>query len=111
MCQKASGGPFMAFVRFPAQNVVWTTMPDTFENSSAVERGFCKRCGTPLTYRRAGGRFVSITLNSLDDPEAAQPELSFAADKKAHWLQSLAGLPNEAMELITVPGFISHQVP
>ena len=100
----------MAFVRFHVQSVAWTTPPDIFESSNMVERGFCKHCGTPLTYRHAGGPFISITLNSLDNPEAAQPELSFATDQKAQWLQSLDSLPSESMELATTPGFISNQI-
>ena len=101
----------MAFVRFHVRNVAWTTPPDIFESSNMVERGFCKNCGTPLTYRHAGGPFISITLNSLDNPEAVQPELSFATGQKAQWLQSLDSLPSEAMELTSTPGFISKQVP
>ena len=101
----------MAFVRFPVRNVAWTAAPETFKSSNVVERGFCRTCGTPLTYRHSGSAFISVTLNSLDHPEAVQPELCFATDQKARWLQSLDRLPTEVMELTTEPGFISHQVP
>ena len=50
MCQKASGAPFMTFVRFPAANVVWSSLPTTFASSAAVERGFCRACGTPYFF-------------------------------------------------------------
>ena len=76
-----------------------------------VERGFCKNCGTPLTYRQIDGVYISLTLNSLDNPEAVQPELSFASDCKARWLQSLDNLPEKAMDLTISPGFVSHQAP
>ena len=111
MCQKASGGPFMAFVRFPIDAVAWTAAPDIFESSNMVERGFCNKCGTPLTYRWAGGPFISVTLNSLDDPQAVEPSSSLAADQKARWLQDLDSLPGQAAEAATKLGFISHQVP
>jgi hypothetical protein len=67
MCQKASGGPFMAFVRFPASRVTWSAPPDIFASSNLVERGFCRNCGTPLSYRQIGGPNISLTINSLDD--------------------------------------------
>ncbi len=112
MCQKASGGPFMAFVRFPVQSVTWTQAePEVFNSSNRVERGFCGRCGTPLTYRHLGGDFISVTLGSLDQPETIQPEMSFVATRKPGWLHDLDDLPNETMDLVSDPGFVSYQVP
>src|SRR6266536_3267667 len=57
MCQKAVGGP-----------------PATFRSSSAAERGFCARCGTPLYFayvKRPGS--ISMTIGSLDTPGAVEP--------------------------------------
>ena len=52
MCQKASGQPFMAFARVKAGDLAWTRgAPAVFQSSNLVERGFCRDCGTPLTYR------------------------------------------------------------
>lgn len=99
MCQKASGAPFMAFVRFPVKNVVWSSPPATFASSTAVERGFCRDCGTPLTYRNVQGANISLTLNSLDDPSSVAPEFSFSTDQKAPWLNNLDGLATVEMDL------------
>src|SRR5258708_1356606 len=71
MCQKASGGPFMAFGGVPAETFVVTRgVPAIFQSSDIAERGFCAACGTPLTYRVLGGQRVGVTLGSLDDPNA-----------------------------------------
>ncbi len=94
MCQKASGAPFMAFVRFPANHVVWPTPPATFFSSGEVQRGFCRECGTPLTYRNVQGSSISVTLNSLDDPGSVTPEACFFSDQKAAWLGDLDRLPS-----------------
>src|SRR5437016_2092071 len=68
MCQKAGGGPLMAFGSVPIERFEWTRgSPKTFRSSSFAERGFCEACGTPLTYRHAGAT-ISVTLGSLDDP-------------------------------------------
>jgi hypothetical protein len=109
MCQKASGGPFMAFVRFPAQQVHWLSMPAIFASSNSVERGFCRKCGTPLSYRQVDGPNISLTLNSLDDPEAVRPEISFSAVTQVSWCRALADLPDRTMDLTMSPGFINFQ--
>ena len=110
MCQRASGGPFMVFVRFPTQKVTWFTQPETFASSNVVERGFCKDCGTPLTYRQIDGPNISLTLNSLDNPDAARPpEVSLVTERKAEWLSRLDRLPTDDWDLTANPDFVSFQ--
>ena len=109
MCQKASGGPFMAFVRFPVQQVHWSKPPAVFASSNVVERGFCSDCGTPLSYRQVNGPYVSLTINSLDDPEAVRPELRFSPEAEVSWCGTLADLPAEEMDMTDSPGFVNYQ--
>jgi hypothetical protein len=109
MCQKASGAPFMAFVRFPAHRVHWSKSPAKFASSNLVERGFCSDCGTPLSYRQVSGPNISLTINSLDDPESVQPEFRFSAQLEVSWCRSLATLPTKEMDLTGSPGFVNHQ--
>jgi hypothetical protein len=109
MCQKASGAPFMAFVRFPASQVTWSTPPDVFASSNLVERGFCRTCGTPLSYRHIAGPNISLTIASLDDPESVRPEMRFSASMEVSWCGSLSTLPNREMDFAGTAGFVSHQ--
>lgn len=109
MCQKASGAPFMAFVRFPVDQVHWSKSPDTFASSSFVERGFCRDCGTSLSYRQLAGPYISLTINSLDDPESVKPEWRFSAHMEASWCRSLSSLPTKEMDLTGSPGFVNYQ--
>jgi hypothetical protein len=52
MCQKAVGGPFFAWAAVDEDDIAWTHgAPAQFASSSAADRGFCARCGTPLTFR------------------------------------------------------------
>ena len=51
MCQKASGGPFMASV-LTSSFVVTRGALSIFKSSDIAERGFCAACGTPLQSRR-----------------------------------------------------------
>ena len=99
----------MAFVRFPANQVEWLTPPAVFASSNRVERGFCPACGTPLSYRHIGGPYISLTLHSLDDPAAVQPEMAFSAGTAPDWCFAVAGLPPAEMDFSADPDFKSYQ--
>jgi hypothetical protein len=109
MCQKASGAPFTAFVRFPATQVAWSMPPDLFVSSNLVERGFCRNCGTPLSYQQIEGPNISLTINSLDDPESVHPEMRFSVGTEVSWCGSLSTLPAREMDVTATAGFINHQ--
>jgi hypothetical protein len=94
MCQRACGQPFMTFARVKNQNLRWTRgTPSLFRSSNIVERGFCNCCGTPLTYRRVETNTISVTIGSLDDPEATRPVLQFGIEGKLSWTGELDALP------------------
>ena len=75
MCQKAVGGPFFAWAAVNVQDFAWTRgAPASSRSSSAADRGFCARCGTPLTFRYLRGpEHIDVTIGSLDTPEAVTP--------------------------------------
>jgi hypothetical protein len=93
----------MAFVRFRADQVQWSTLPDIFASSNLVERGFCRNCGTPLTYRQINGPYISLTINTLDDPESVRPEMRFSANMEVSWCGSLSTLPTREMDVGSTP--------
>jgi hypothetical protein len=109
MCQKASGAPFMVFVRFAVERVHWSQAPATFASSNIAERGFCRDCGTPLSYRKVGAPYISLTINSLDDPEAVRPEMRFSPEMEVSWCSSLPSLPTEEIGLAGSSAFINYQ--
>ena len=81
MCQKASGQPFMAFATVEAgATCSWTRgAPGVFKSSNVAQRGFCKDCGTPLTFKFEGEE-ISVTTGSLDDPAAAPPTVQYGVE-------------------------------
>ena len=84
MCQKASGGPFMAFAGVRLDELVWTRgAPKVFASSDVAERGFCAECGTPLTYRILGRDRISVTIGSLDRPSAVAPAMQYGVEFEA----------------------------
>jgi hypothetical protein len=91
MCQKAVGGPFFAWAAVDRSDLVWTRgAPAQFASSSAADRGFCARCGTPLTFRyvqRPG--HIDVSLGSLDDPAAVTPSIVMGVESRLGWCASL----------------------
>ena len=94
MCQKAGGGPFMAFAGVKLADLVWTRgAPKFFASSDFAERGFCGECGTPLTYRAIGHDRIAVTIGSLDHAGEVAPETQFSADTRLPWLDTIFALP------------------
>jgi len=85
MCQKAGGAPFMASV-LTSSFVVTRGALSIFKSSDIAERGFCAACGTPLTYRFLPGNFTTVTLGSLDDPNAFVPHTQYGTESRVTWL-------------------------
>ena len=93
MCQKAFGGFFGPLVT--AKGIEWTRgSPAIFASSNKVERGFCAKCGTPLTYDWGGD--LEISIGSLDNPEAAQPVLQVNPAEQLSYFATLHALPARA---------------
>lgn len=74
MCQKAVGGPFSTWANVRIENFAWTRgSPARFCSSSAGERGFCPRCGTPLYFAYIKRpESISVSIGSLDTPGAVR---------------------------------------
>lgn len=116
MCQKASGQPFMAFTGGRREHMRFTRgAPRLFKSSSLAERGFCGACGTPLTYGFEGTGRISVTMCSLDDPEAVRPAMQYGVESKVSWFDTIATLPAERTEdwlpAEKAARLVSHQHP
>jgi hypothetical protein len=98
MCQKASGGPFMAFATVEQQHLRWTSgTPAVFKSSTVAQRGFCKDCGTPLTFKFEGDE-INVTIGSLDQPAAVAPTTQYGVESTIAWCAALNDLPRVRTE-------------
>jgi hypothetical protein len=97
-CRLASGAPSVAW--FVVENRQFTFLrgePSTFRSSPPVERSFCGRCGTPLTYRHDDDPdAVEITTATLDDPERFAPTKEIWLQQKLSWAASDARVEHHA---------------
>jgi hypothetical protein len=62
-CRRGAGAQSVAWVTFPAESFAFIQgEPARFRSSPPVERTFCGRCGTSLTYQNADrGHEIDIT--------------------------------------------------
>ena len=105
----------MAFGRVATTAIEWTrASPTLFASSTMATRGFCSACGTPLTYQWKPSA-ISVTLGSLDEPDAVAPVRQYAAKTRLPWLDGVSALPNESTDVFqpsaTGAGAVSHQHP
>ena len=96
MCQKAFGSYIAPLAGVPVADLAWTRgRPGTFRSSDAVERGFCRDCGTPLTYRVLERDRISVSLGSLDEPDRVPPVIQYGIEAKSSLFDRLSELPSK----------------
>ena len=96
MCQKAVGGPFAVIcpVLKTAFRVTRGNM-SYFHSSAVARRGFCRDCGTPLTFEYPDAADLGVLVGSLDYPEQVPPIVQYGIESRVPWYQHLANLPGD----------------
>ena len=108
MCQKAAGSFFVPLASVNLENFAWTRgTPGIFKSSAAVERAFCRQCGTPLSYRNIENPHISVTIGSPDEPERIQPAVQMGIESRMSWFSTLQSLPE--METDMPQSFIERR--
>ncbi len=95
-CQKATGAAFTTWAGMKKQNFEVTRGRLTVCNTSPdVERGFCGKCGTSLTYVAEKGwpGQVSVLVPTLDDPGIVTPTAHVYVEHQLPWVKLDDGLP------------------
>ncbi len=106
MCQKAFGSPFAALTTISHDQFSWTRgTPSWFYSSSAVKRGFCRQCGTPLSRQQHAQPQIQISIGSFDDPGKISPARQICADKQLPWFTTLTTLNTMQTAEILSPEF------
>ena len=99
MCQKAFGTYFAPFAGVPPRDFAWVKgAPAVFKSSEAAERGFCRDCGTPLSFRFLDKDRISVSLGSLDDPSRVVPAKQYGVESRLPFVATLTNLPGTTTE-------------
>lgn len=95
-CQRATGAAFTTWVGVKSESFEITAgVLAICATSPGVERGFCGRCGTSLTYvakERWPGQ-VSVLAPTLDEPAVATPTVHVYVAHRLPWIKLADGLP------------------
>lgn len=92
MCQKAFGG--IGGLLVTAHDLTWTRgHPGHFASSDKVRRGFCRCCGTPLTFEPAGGP-VEVAIAAFDRAREIMPTIRLSREARLACFDGLVFLPD-----------------
>lgn len=95
MCQKAFGG--IGGLLVSVQGLTWTRgSPSHYQSSNVASRGFCRDCGTPLTFETA--QATDIAVAAFDRPSDITPVIQLARAARLSWFDTLHALPEPAPE-------------
>jgi hypothetical protein len=96
-CRKHSGAPVVALAGYKRDDVRFSEGTRAiYESSPGVERGFCARCGTTLTWEGDGeelGPLVEIHIGTSDDPSRLPPQLHVHHAERIPWFETADSLP------------------
>lgn len=95
MCQKQFGNFFGSFAGSHTDNFrIIRGILSVFRSSDDAERGFCRDCGTPLTYRALSRPRISVSIGSLDRHSEMRPLFQYGMESCETWLSEIVGLPS-----------------
>ncbi len=95
MCRRSAGAPAVAWAMFEQGALRFVGgAPAVYSSSPGVERAFCARCGTPLTFRAEFmPGLVDVTVGSMDAPATLPPQMHIWAAKRLPWFLLGDSLP------------------
>jgi hypothetical protein len=102
-CQKFAAGSATVNVVFPAEAVHLEgdlrDFASTADSGSAMHRGFCPTCGTPVTTgSEARPHLIGIRAGTLDDPELGRPQVTIWTSSAPSWAPIDPTIPQEAKQ-------------
>lgn len=104
-CRRQCSAPMVTYVGVNDGQWRWTGAEvKIYHSSPGVERTFCGKCGTPLTFRseRMTG-LMHFYLNAFEDPEAFEPELHTSYEEKLCWMNVVDDLPKKEGPEVVFP--------
>lgn len=97
-CRRHTGSSIATFVGFKREQVTFLSRDRAiYPSSPGVWRGFCPRCGTPVSYEAdALHGELHVYAGTLDDPENFVPQSHVLYGEHLPWLEMHDALPRFA---------------
>jgi hypothetical protein len=94
-CRRAGGAPAVAWVMYEEGQVEFpASQPAIYESSPGCRRGFCAKCGTPISFTADYiPGLIDLTIGSLDHPETMPPAFHYWDTKRLPWMRFADDLP------------------
>jgi hypothetical protein len=94
-CRRHTGSPVATFVGFDTTQVEFGSRDRSiYESSPGVRRGFCARCGTPVSYESdRTGNELHLYVCTLDDPQNFVPTAHVFHAEHVPWFEIHDALP------------------
>ena len=109
MCQKAVGGPFAVICPVLKASFVLTRGEMAyFWSSDIARRGFCRDCGTPMTFEYPHAEDMGLLVGTFDEPSRVGPEIQYGNESRVSWYHTLTGLPGDRPTYADDPGMLSR---
>ncbi len=92
-CQRAIGTGYATWTGAKPENFEITRgQPAIYKSSPGVRWGYCRDCGTSLTYAGDDWTDVAVVSATLDDPSFVKPTTNVFLDHKQPWVALDEGL-------------------
>ncbi len=109
MCQKAVAGPFAVICPvLKSEFRVTRGAMSHFYSSDVARRGFCNRCGTPLTFEYPDAEDIGILGGTLDHPDAAPPVVQYGNESRVLWYGTIGQLPGDRVTYADNPQMLER---
>ena len=96
MCQRAFGHLSGIFCQVDRRSVKWESgEPAYYRSSKVARRGFCRECGTPLTFEYPDLDELHLAVGSLDEPRRFTPVIHYGSESIVEPFYTDDGLPRE----------------
>ena len=97
-CRRHTGAPVASLAGYLREEIVWSgEKRKIYQSSPGIERGFCSKCGTPLTWEgtveELGGALIEVFISTTDDPDALVPTYHIWHEERIKWFETPDNLP------------------
>lgn len=97
MCQKAVGGPFAVICPVLKTHFRITRGEMAYFHSSDIaRRGYCRDCGTPMTFEYPDDPDLGLLVGTFDEPDKVAPVIQYGNESRLSWYHTLGELPGNA---------------
>lgn len=88
-CRRSTGAAFSVWAGFSDAAVEWRgETRASFDGAPGVRRGFCKSCGTPLSYQsdQWPGE-THLLIGTFNDPSPFSPRSDYRIEERLAWVK------------------------